>query len=66
MFEILQALMALSKTAGPYRTHWRLEYEGDHPGEGPVLRIEIPLTDDEARFTEGMQALFAPLDEKDI
>lgn len=62
-FELLRRLKDLSEEAGPSirapRTQWWIDYHGIDR----TLRIEIPLTEDEAEFIEQMRLMFAPVDE---
>lgn len=63
MFEILKALMALSEAAGPNVRTPRMRWAIDYRGADQILRVEIPLTEDEAEFAEQMRLLLAPADE---
>lgn len=58
MFEILKALRDLNTACMAHGTSLRWDIE---KGEGiPLLKAEVPLTDDDVEFTEQMQAMFAP------
>ena len=59
MFEILKALLGVRAAAGPRMTY----YVGGGGSTGHVLRIEIPITEDEAQFVKDMEAMFAPVEE---
>lgn len=57
MFEILKALRDANVAAMAHGT--RLAWEVKDEGYGPVLKAEIPLDDDDARFIENMRELLA-------
>ena len=60
MFEILKALRDLNEACRAHDTRlsWRIErLDGDGI---PVLKAEIALTEDDVKFTNDMQAMFAP------
>lgn len=59
MFEILKALRDLNEACAAHDTSLRWYVQHDEPGF-PVLMAEIPITEDDQKFVDDMQAMFAP------
>lgn len=62
MFEILKALRDLNTACMIHGTSLRWEIE-EQPGDRPLLKAEIALTDADVKFANDLQALFAPVEE---
>jgi len=61
MFEILKAMRDLNTACLAHGTslRWDVLHE---PGGEVAIKAEIPLTDEDVQFIEGMRAMFAPVE----
>lgn len=62
MFEILKALRDLNEACKAHGT--RLVWDiTDNPEGGLAIRAEVPVTDEDQAFVEGMRRMFEPVAE---